>query len=167
MLAAGQNALMALRRSPKPVVAAPFQRVLGGGVEVCLASSRIVAQAETYMGLVEVGVGVIPGWGGCKEVARRLVSRHMHATNVNPMPYLRQAFELIGFAKVSTSALEAGEMGFLTKRDRIVMNSEHLLAEAKREVLALAQAGYHAPVTTGNVYAAGRDVIASVQIEVY
>lgn len=167
MLADGQNAFMALRRSPKPVVAAPFQRVLGGGVEVCLASSRIVAHAETYLGLVEVGVGVIPGWGGCKEVVRRMISPHMHATNVNPMPYLRQAFELIGFAKVSTSALEAKEMGYLAKRDRIVMNSDHLLAEARREVLALAQAGYRAPVTTGNVYAAGRDVLASVLIEIY
>lgn len=167
MLADGQNAFMALRRSPKPVVAAPFQRVLGGGLEVCLASSRIVAHAETYLGLVEVGVGVIPGWGGCKEVVRRMISPHMHATNVNPMPYLRQAFELIGFAKVSTSALEAREMGYLTKRDRIVMNSDHLLAEAKREVLTLAQAGYRAPVTTGNVYASGRDVLASVLIEVY
>jgi 3-hydroxyacyl-CoA dehydrogenase len=166
MVRGGQDALMALRRAPKPVVAAPFQRVLGGGVEVCLAASRIVAHAETYLGLVEVGVGLIPGWGGCKELARRLISPHMRATHVNPMPYLRQAFELIGYAKVSTSAREAQELGFLSPHDRIVINSDHLLAEAKREVLVMGE-GYRAPLTTGTVYAAGRDVLASVRIEVY
>jgi 3-hydroxyacyl-CoA dehydrogenase len=72
---------------------------LGGGCEICLAADRIVADAETYMGLVEVGIGVIPGWGGCKEMVRRHVSPHMHATNVNPMPYLRKVFETVGFAK--------------------------------------------------------------------
>ena len=163
----GQDTLMALRRAPKPVVAAPFQRVLGGGVEICLAADRILAQAETYMGLVEVGVGIIPGWGGCKELVRRIISPHMTATNVNPTPYLRQVFETIGFAKVSTSALEARELGFLGKEDRIIMNSEHLLAEAKAEVLHLAASGYTPPITTGNVYAAGRDVLASTRIEVY
>jgi 3-hydroxyacyl-CoA dehydrogenase len=166
MARGGQEALMALRRAPKPVVAAPFQRVLGGGLETCLAASRIVAHAETYMGLVEVGVGLVPGWGGCKEVVRRLISPHMQATNVNPTPYLRQAFELIGYAKVSTSAREAQEMGLHSAHDRIVMNSDHLLAEAKREVLTMGE-GYRPPITTGNVYAAGRDVFASVRIEVY
>ncbi|MCX6045338.1 MAG: 3-hydroxyacyl-CoA dehydrogenase NAD-binding domain-containing protein [Chloroflexi bacterium] len=165
-LKAGQDALMALRKAPKPVVAAPFQRVLGGGVEISLASDRIVAQAETYMGLVEFGVGIIPGWGGCKELVRRIVSPHMHATNVNPTPYLRQVFETIGFAKVSTSAVEARDLGFLSTEDRIVMNTDHLLAEAKRAVLQLAD-GYTAPITKGNVYAAGRDVLASMKIEIY
>jgi 3-hydroxyacyl-CoA dehydrogenase len=149
------------------VVAAPFQRALGGGLEVCLAASRVVAHAESYLGLVEVGVGVIPGWGGCKELVRRMVSPHMHATNVNPAPYLRQAFEQIGYAKVSTSAQEARDMGLLGAQDRIVMNADHLLAEAKREVLTLAANGYRPPDTTGNVYAAGRDMLASVRIEVY
>jgi 3-hydroxyacyl-CoA dehydrogenase len=166
MLKEGQDILMALRRAPKPVVAAPFQRVLGGGVEVALAADQIVAHAETYMGLVEAGVGIIPGWGGCKELVRRLVSPHMYATNVNPTPYLRQVFETIGFAKVSTSAAEARALGFLAEADRIVMNADHLLAEAKRTVLALAE-GYTPPVTTGNVYAAGGDVLASMKIEVY
>lgn len=167
LIRAGQDALMAVRRSPKPVVAAPFQRALGGGAEVCLAASRVVAHAETYIGLVEVGVGLIPGWGGCKELARRIISPHMHATNVNPTPYLRRAFEQIGYAKVSTSAQEAREMELLGPQDRIVMNRDHLLAEAKREVLYLAEQGYRLPVTTGNVYTAGRDVLASVRIEVY
>ena len=163
----GQDAMMALRRAPKPVVAAPFNRVLGGGVESCLASDRIVAHAELYMGLVEVGVGIIPAWGGCKELVRRRVSPHMNATNVNPMPYLRQVFETIGFAKVSESAVQARELGFLQPSDRIVMSRDHLLAEAKQEVLNLLAAGYAPPVTTGNVYAAGKDVLASVRIEVY
>ncbi|MCB0134063.1 MAG: enoyl-CoA hydratase/isomerase family protein, partial [Caldilineaceae bacterium] len=163
----GQDTFMALRTAPKPVVAAPFQRALGGGVEVCLHSDRIVAQAETYMGFVEVGVGIIPGWGGCKEMVRRHVSPHMHATNVNPLPYLRQIFETIGFAKVSTSAVEARELGFLSEQDPIVLNPEHLLAAAHEEVLHLAEAGYTPPVVKGNVYASGRDVLASTKIEVY
>jgi 3-hydroxyacyl-CoA dehydrogenase len=163
----GQDSFMALRRAPKPVVAAPFQRVLGGGVESCLAADRIVAHAETYMGLVEVGVGIIPAWGGCKEMVRRHISPHLRATNVNPLPYLRQVFETIGFAKVAESAVQARELGFLTDSDRIVMNRDHQLCEAKREVLTLLENGYRPPVTTGNVYAAGVDVLASVRIEVY
>jgi 3-hydroxyacyl-CoA dehydrogenase len=141
--------------------------VLGGGVESCLAADRIVAHAETYMGLVEVGVGIIPGWGGCKEMVRRRISPHMHATNVNPTPYLRQVFETIGFARVAESAVQARDLGFLAGGDRIVMNRDQQLAEAKRAVLDLLADGYRPPVTTGNVYAAGRDVLASVRIEVY
>ncbi len=167
MIKQGQDLLLALRAAPKPVVAAPFQRVLGGGVEVCLAADRIVADAETYMGLVEVGVGIVPGWGGCKEMVRRNISPHMHATNVNPMPYLRQVFEMIGFAKVSTSAIEARNLGFLLPSDQIVMNREHQLGLAKQEVLNMAAEGYTPPVIKGNVYAAGRDVLASTRIEVY
>ncbi len=163
----GQDLLMALRTAPKPVVAAPFQRVLGGGVEVCLHADSIVAQAETYMGLVEVGVGIIPGWGGCKELVRRHVSPHMYATNVNPLPYLRQVFETIGFAKVSTSAVEARELGFLRAQDQIILNPAHLLAAARDAVCHLAAAGYTPPVVKGNVYAAGRDALASTKIEVY
>jgi len=163
----GQDAFMALRTAPKPVVAAPFQRVLGGGVEICLHADRIVAQAESYMGLVEVGVGIIPGWGGCKEMVRRNISPHMHATNVNPTPYLRQLFETIGFAKVSTSAVEARTLGFLTQQDQIVINPDHLLAAAHEEVRHLAEAGYTPPTVKGTVYAAGTDVLASTKIEVY
>lgn len=167
MIKQGQDVFMALRSAPKPVVAAPFQRVLGGGVEVCLAADHIVADAETYMGLVEIGVGIIPGWGGCKELVRRNISPHMHATNVNPTPYLRQVFETIGFAKVSSSAVEARELGFLLSSDQIVMNREHQVGLAKQAVLKLAEQGYTPPVVKGNVYAAGRDVLASTRIEVY
>jgi 3-hydroxyacyl-CoA dehydrogenase len=100
-------------------------------------------------------------------MVRRLVSPHLHATNVNPTPYLRQVFETIGFAKVSSSASEARDLGFLAPTDRIVLNSDHLLAVAKQEVLHLTQSGYRPPITQGNVYAAGRDMLANLQIEVY
>ena len=166
MIKMGQDIFMGLRTAPKPVVAAPHQMALGGGCEICLAADRIVADAETYMGLVEVGVGVIPGWGGCKEMVRRRISPHMNATNVNPTPYLRQAFETVGFAKVSTSGVEARDLGFLTENDRVVLNSEHRIAEAKQQVLSLAD-GYRSPVVTNNVWASGRDVNAAVNIEVY
>lgn len=167
MIKFGQDAFMGFRTAPKPVVAAPHQMALGGGCEICLAADRIVADAETYIGLVEVGIGVIPGWGGCKEMVRRHVSPHMNATNVNPTPYLRKVFETVGFAKVSTSGEEARELGFLAPTDRVVLNSDHRIAEAKQSVLAMNDASYRAPNVKGNVYAAGRDVVAAVNVEIY
>jgi 3-hydroxyacyl-CoA dehydrogenase len=166
MIKMGQEIFMGLRTAPKPVVAAPHQMALGGGCEICLAADRIAADAETYMGLVEVGIGVIPGWGGCKEMVRRRISPHMNATNVNPTPYLRQVFETVGFAKVSTSGAEARELGFLTENDLVVLNTEHRIAEAKQQVLMLGE-GYRPPIVTGNVWAAGRDVVAAVNVEVH
>ena len=167
MIREGQDVFLALREAPRPIVAAPFQRALGGGAEVALAADRVVAHAETYMGLVEVGVGFVPAWGGCKEMVRRNVSPHMHATNVNPSPYLRRVFETIGFAKVSSSAQEAVQLGYLTDHDRIVMNADHLLSEARRTVLTLAENGYRAPETAGTVYAAGRNTLAVMRIEIH
>ncbi|MFN8469777.1 MAG: 3-hydroxyacyl-CoA dehydrogenase NAD-binding domain-containing protein [Caldilineaceae bacterium] len=166
MIKMGQDIFMGLRTAPRPVVAAPHQMALGGGCEICMAADRIVADAETYMGLVEVGIGVIPGWGGCKEMVRRRISPHMNATNVSPTPYLRQVFETVGFAKVSTSGEEARELGFLTENDLVVLNTEHRIAEAKRQVLTLAE-GYRPPVVKGNVWASGRDVVAAVNVEVH
>jgi 3-hydroxyacyl-CoA dehydrogenase len=90
----------------------------------------------------------------------------MNATNVNPTPYLRQVFETVGFAKVSTSGAEARELGFLTENDLVVLNTEHRIAEAKQQVLMLGE-GYRPPVVTGNVWAAGRDVVAAVNVEVH
>lgn len=167
MIKFGQDTFMGFRTAPRPVVAAPHQMTLGGGCEICLAADRIVADAETYMGLVEVGIGVIPGWGGCKEMVRRHISPHMHATNVNPTPYLRKIFETIGFAKVSTSGEEARELGFLTPSDRVILNSDHRIMEAKQTVLAMNDAGYRPPTVKNNVYAAGRDVVAAVNVEIY
>ncbi|MBX3049954.1 MAG: enoyl-CoA hydratase/isomerase family protein [Caldilineaceae bacterium] len=162
-----QQMILQMRLAPKPVVAAPYQLALGGGAEISMGADRIVAHAETYMGLVEVGVGVIPGGGGCKEMVRRNVSPHMHAANVNPSPYLQKIFEQIGFAKVSTSAVEAQQMGFFADTDRIVMNYDYLLGEAKAEVLRMGANGYTAPSVKGNVYAAGRDQLANLRIGIY
>ena len=159
-----QDLLMAFRFAPKPVVSAPHGQTLGGGLEVCLHSDRIVAAGETYMGLVEVGVGLIPAGGGTKEMARRLVSPPLHvAPDTPPLPFLQKAFEQIALAKTATSALEAEEMGFLTENDRIVMNADHLISAAKREVMDLAD-GYTPPEHANNVYAAGRNTRAALEM---
>jgi 3-hydroxyacyl-CoA dehydrogenase len=155
-----QDALMKVRYAPKPVVAAPFGRTLGGGVEVALAASRIVAASETYMGLVEVGVGLIPGAGGCKEMVRR----HLNA-RLDPVPQLQEILQTVGMGKVSSSAEEARLFGFLGPADRVVMHRDHLLYEAKQEVLALARA--YAPPRRARVYAAGRDVRAALLTGIY
>ena len=150
-----QDLLMGFRFAPKPVVAAPRGQTLGGGLEVCLHSDRVVAAGETYMGLVEAGVGLIPAGGGTKEMARRLVSRPMATAPDTPaLPFLNKAFETIAMAKVSASAVEARDLGFLEEDDRIVMNADHLISAAKREVLDLAD-GYAPPERDGNVYASG------------
>ncbi|HXV22894.1 MAG TPA: 3-hydroxyacyl-CoA dehydrogenase NAD-binding domain-containing protein [Alphaproteobacteria bacterium] len=142
MVRQGQQVLKAVKYAPFPIVGAPSGMALGGGCEILLHSSAVVAHAETYMGLVEVGVGVIPGWGGCKEMLRRLAERP--GAPKGPMPAVMQAFETIGTAKVSRSAAEAKEIGYLRPSDRIVMNRERLLAEAKTHLLELAQ-GYQPP----------------------
>lgn len=119
-----QGASMAIKYAPKPVVAAPFRMALGGGCEFVLHSARAQAAAETYMGLVETGVGLIPAGGGCKEMLLRLGSA-------------REAFELIGYAKVSTSAENARELKLLRPQDAVSMNHERLIADARRAALAL------------------------------
>ncbi|HEX3877928.1 MAG TPA: 3-hydroxyacyl-CoA dehydrogenase/enoyl-CoA hydratase family protein [Bryobacteraceae bacterium] len=119
-----QQANMALKYAPKPVLSAPFGMTLGGGCEVVLHAARVQASAETYMGLVEVGVGVIPAGGGCKELIARGGD-------------LKAVFETIGFAKVSGSAANARELGLLRGSDGITMNAERLIADAKAEALAM------------------------------
>ena len=120
-----QQVNMAIKYAPIPVVAAPFGMALGGGCEVAMHAARVQASAELYMGLVEVGVGLIPAGGGCKELLLRLRDPH-------------KAFELIGFAKTSGSAVEARHMGFLREGDEVSMNPERLIADAKSLALALA-----------------------------
>jgi 3-hydroxyacyl-CoA dehydrogenase len=119
-----QGASMSIKYAPKPVVAAPFGMALGGGCEFVLHAARTQASAETYMGLVETGVGLIPAGGGCKEMLMRLGSA-------------KEAFELIGYAKVSTSAENARELKLLRPQDAVSMNQERLIADAKRAALAL------------------------------
>src|SRR5215208_4970610 len=161
-----QNLLMAFRFAPKPIVSAPRGQTLGGGLEVCLHSDRNVAAGETYMGLVEVGVGLIPAGGGTKELARRIVSRPLGVSpDVPPLPFVQKAFETIAMAKTAASALEAQEMGFLDEDDRVVMNADHVLSAAKREVLDLAD-GYVPPEHGKNVYAAGRTARAALEMGV-
>jgi 3-hydroxyacyl-CoA dehydrogenase len=148
-----QNLLMGFRFASKPVVAAPHGQTLGAGAEICMHTDRICAAGETYIGLVETGVGLIPAGGGTKELVRRLVSPPMH-TRAPSLPYVQDVFEKIAMAKVSGSALEAKEMGFLKEEDRVVMNGDHLIHAAKREALELAD-GYAPPPRDKSIYAAG------------
>ena len=161
-----QTLLMGFRFASRPVVAAPKGQTLGGGLEICLHADRVVAAGETYMGLVEAGVGLIPAGGGTKELTRRLVSPPLHAAPGSPaLPFVQKAFETIALAKTATSAREAKEMGFLTGDDRVVMNPDHLLHAAKREVLDLAD-GYAPPERGQNVYASGKNSRAVLEVGV-
>lgn len=133
----GQQTYQALKYAPFPVVAAPSGLALGGGCEILLHCDAIQAHAELYVGLVEVGVGLVPGWGGCKEYLRRWLEFVRRPGG--PMPAIAQAFETIGMAKVSKSAAEAKELLFLSTTDGITMNKDRLLADAKAKALKLAQ----------------------------
>jgi 3-hydroxyacyl-CoA dehydrogenase len=162
-----QDFTMAMRYSAKPVVTAPFGYTLGGGCEVMMAGSRIVAHAESYIGQVEVGMGLVPAGGGCKELLRRIVSPAMQTPNADPLPFMQRVFELIGMAKVATSAEEARQMGFLSAADRVVMNRDQQIAEAKRTVLAMVAAGYRPPIRGKIIYAAGERMLAALRIAIY
>jgi len=157
---------MRMRYFPKPIVAAPAGLALGGGAEVSMHASRIVAHAELYIGLVEMGAGVIPAGAGTKEILRRLVNPPMRTQNADALPYLQRAFEQIGLAKVATSAEEGRQAGFLTGSDRVVMHREHLLAEAKKEVMHMASVGF-APPAPEPIYAAGRDALAALRVGIH
>ncbi|MBI3159295.1 MAG: 3-hydroxyacyl-CoA dehydrogenase/enoyl-CoA hydratase family protein [Chloroflexi bacterium] len=161
-----QDLNMRMRYFHKPVVAAPAGLALGGGVEVIMHAGRVVAHSELYAGLVELGAGVIPAGGGTKEMLRRLLNPPMRADNADPLPYLERIFLQVGQAKVATSALEARQFGILGPADRIVMNRDTLLAEAKREARYLHEGGY-VPPTPEKIYAAGRDMLAALRIGIY
>ena len=133
-----QDVAQNLKFSNFPVVAAPFNLCLGGGYEAAALANRIVASAELYCGLVEVGVGLIPGAGGNLRVLLNNMQT-MEKARTGPFPIAQKAFETIGYAKVSTSAKEAIKLGFLTKNDRIVLNSDHLIIEAKQTVLEMSE----------------------------
>jgi 3-hydroxyacyl-CoA dehydrogenase len=132
-----------------------------------MAGAATVAAGETYMGLVEVGVGLIPGAGGCKELVRRIVSPVMQSANADALPFLQQVLQTIASAKVSTSAVEARSFGFLSLSDRIVMNRDHLISLAKHFVLELAASGYSPPARGKSCYAAGRDALAGLRTGLY
>ncbi|MBI5303340.1 MAG: 3-hydroxyacyl-CoA dehydrogenase/enoyl-CoA hydratase family protein [Chloroflexi bacterium] len=162
-----QGFLMATRYSAKPVVTAPFGYTFGGGAEVAMQGARTVAHGELYIGLVEVGMGLIPAGGGCKELLRRIVAPAMQTPNVDPLPFLQRVFETIGMAKVATSAEEARQMGFLGATDRIVMSRDQQIAEAKRMVLELVAHGYRPPMRGKIIYAAGERMLAALRIGIY
>jgi 3-hydroxyacyl-CoA dehydrogenase len=132
----GQQTFMAVKYAPFPVVAAPSGLALGGGCEILLHCDAIQAHAELYTGLVEVSVGLVPGWGGCKEYLRRCLQLKLFG---GPIPPVVKAFETIAMAKVSKSAAEAKELLFLSASDEITMNKSYLLADAKNRALALSQ----------------------------
>ncbi|HSR11690.1 MAG TPA: 3-hydroxyacyl-CoA dehydrogenase/enoyl-CoA hydratase family protein, partial [Thermodesulfobacteriota bacterium] len=140
-----QDAMMAMKYFEKPIVAAPHNMALGGGCEFCLSAHRVVAALETYMGQVEIGVGLLPGAAGNKEVYLRCIEGIPDGVSVDLLPFLRKAFENIAMAKVCTSAEEGRKLGFLRPTDRIVANADHLLYDAKQTVLAMVQEGFKPP----------------------
>jgi len=153
-----QNTMMRIRYSSIPVVVAPHQMALGGGCEICLHADKVVAHAELYMGLVEFGVGLIPGGGGSKEFALRL-SDELQEGDIE-LNNFRERFLTIGQAKVSTSAYEAFELGYLKKgRDVVVVSRNRLLAEAKQHCLMMAEEGYIQPIPRTDIRVLGKQAL--------
>ncbi len=156
-----QNSVMSMRRAPFPVVVAPAGMTLGGGAEFVLHADGVQAHAETYMGLVEAGVGLLPGGGGTKELLMRFTAELQHYEDVDLFAAVKRAFKLIAFASTSTSAHEARTMGFLHTADRISMNRDHHIADAKARVLDLAP-GY-LPPPERTVRALGREGMGNLE----
>ncbi|MVN22627.1 3-hydroxyacyl-CoA dehydrogenase/enoyl-CoA hydratase family protein [Mucilaginibacter arboris] len=158
IIKAFQNTMMRIRYSSIPVVAAPHQMALGGGCELCLHADKVVAHAELYMGLVEFGVGLIPGGGGTKEFALRL-SDELQSGDIE-LNTFRDKFLTIGQAKVSTSADEAFDLGYLKKgRDMVVISRNRLLSEAKKQCLMMAEEGYVQPVQRKDIRVLGNQAL--------
>ena len=142
---------------------APHQRVLGGGVELTMSSWATVADHETYMGLVEVGAGIVPSWGGCMMTMRRKINPVMRTANADVLPIIQEVFEQIALAKVGTSAWEDKELGYLRPTDEIVMNTDHRLFAAKRKALQLVASGARPPEPE-QIYAAGKDTLGALNL---
>ena len=163
-----QQATMSLRYSPKPVVVAPHQMTFGGGCEMTLHADRARAAAETYIGLVEVGVGLIPAGGGTKEMlVRAMDSIPPGVTEADPFPFVKRAFETIAMAKVATSAAEAKALGFLREEDSYSMNADRLIADAKQDVLALVTGGYAPPRQRTDVLALGNSALSTIKLGIH
>jgi 3-hydroxyacyl-CoA dehydrogenase len=159
-----QSATMALKYADVPVVVAPAGMTLGGGCEIALHAAHVQAAAETYIGLVEVGVGLIPAGGGTKE----MLARAMEAAPAtgDPLPIVQRVFETIGFAKVAASALDARRLGYLRDGDGITMNRDRLLADAKADALRLA-AGYQPARPREAIRVGGDGVQAALKLGVH
>jgi 3-hydroxyacyl-CoA dehydrogenase len=143
---AGQDVMQRLKYATVPVVAAPYNMTLGGGMEVCFACDSVQAHAETYAGLVEVGVGLIPGAAGTLNMLWRNLEGIPEGANVNTYEYVTQTFKNIALAKVATSAEEAKALGYFRKNDGVSFDRARLLTETKSRALGLANAGYHPPI---------------------
>lgn len=168
-----QGMTQAIKFSPQPVVVAPFGMTLGGGVEMSLHAAARQPHAELYMGLVEVGVGLLPGGGGCKEMLLRAVDS---ASSIRPggrgesvemMEAMKRTFETIAMAKVSTSASEARGLGLLDNSDRITMNRDRVLSDAKARALELVRAGYEPPQPRTDIPAPGENILAALKLGVH
>lgn len=159
-----QNTTSSLRYSTKPVVVAPHHLTLGGGCEMVLHSDRAVAAAETYIGLVEVGVGLIPGGGGTKEMAVRAAETAESTPGADHFEILRHNFEMTAMGKIATSAVEAQNWGLMRRWDRIVMNDRRVIEEAKQAVLTLAREGYVAPQPKQDVLVLGEQALTKFKL---
>jgi 3-hydroxyacyl-CoA dehydrogenase len=159
-----QRMTAAIKFCPRPVVVAPYSFCLGGGAEIAIHGARRQAHAELYMGLVETGVGIVPAGGGCKEMLLRSLDP---ATGAVHDGTLRRTFETIAMAKVSTSAVEARRNGMLLPVDRITMNRERLLTDAKHAARELADGGYAAPVPRTDIPAPGENLLATLKLGVH
>ena len=168
-----QGMTQAIKFSPKPVVVAPFGLTLGGGTEISLHAPALQPHAELYMGLVEVGVGLLPGAGGCKEMLLRAVDSAesirpgARGESVELMEAMKKIFETIGTAKVATSAHEARGLGFLRDSDNISMNRERVLSDAKARALEMLRAGYEPPQPRTDIPAPGENILAALKMGVH
>ncbi|CAN2048058.1 putative 3-hydroxyacyl-CoA dehydrogenase [Candidatus Magnetomoraceae bacterium gMMP-13] len=145
-LTQGQSTIIKAKYSAFPVVAAPYGLTLGGACEICLGADRIVAHSELYMGLVEVGVGLLPAGSGSLNFLKKLMNSISESINIEPINIFLAAFKTIATARVSTSAADAKSCGFLDYQDRIIFNRDYLIGEAKKEVLKMVDEGYTSPV---------------------
>jgi len=164
MVRSFQSATMALKTSPVPVVAAPAGLALGGGCEVCLHTDRVQAAAESYIGLVEVGVGLIPAGGGSKEMLLRAID---HAGSGDISPHVQSAFTTMAFARVSSSGADARRLGYLRDVDGVTMNRERVMADARTTALRRVEEGYQAPQPRSAVPVLGPDLMAVLSLGVH
>jgi 3-hydroxyacyl-CoA dehydrogenase len=164
MIRGMQDVLRRAQFSKKPVVTAPYALVLGGGLEVSMQSAATVAAGEVFMGLVEAGMGLLPAGGGCKEMLRRYLGDIPKSVNYDPNPLVQAAFLNIGLAKVSTSAEEARGMLYLRPQDKVVMDADQLIWEAKRTALGLAASGYQ-PAGPRTFKVPGRSGAATIELQ--
>jgi 3-hydroxyacyl-CoA dehydrogenase len=166
MVRAFQQTTMALRYADVPVVVAPAGLTLGGGCEIVLHADRVQSSAEAYIGLVEVGVGLIPAGGGTKEMAAR-AAEDMPPGTTDYLPSVQRAFETIAFAKVSTSGPDALRLGYLRDTDAITMNHDRLLEDAKARALQRVSEGYHPPPPRTAIPVGGDAVLAPLKLGVH